>query len=182
MTNTGDFRRYSYSTDASYALQAFNQSRSSAAPAYRPETKRDFKVRGNSARKSSAELVNEQKIGFAKIVKILTISLLSLSMFFGMLYMNAQKNELNHEIANLEYELSVAESENTRINSELNALVSVSMIDEYAVEKLGMSKVQSNQIRYINVSQFKEKHISAAQQFIENNKNAAGNTALNANK
>ncbi len=31
MTNTGDFRRYSYSTEAAYAVQAFNYQRTSAS-------------------------------------------------------------------------------------------------------------------------------------------------------
>ena len=34
--------------------------------------------------------------------------------------------------------------------------MSMSMIDKYAVEELGMSKVQSNQIVYVNVSEYKQ--------------------------
>lgn len=45
MTNTGDFRRYSYGSDAAYAVQAFNYQRSSAAPAYIPKPEKEFKVR-----------------------------------------------------------------------------------------------------------------------------------------
>ena len=52
MTNTGDFRRYSYSTEAAYAVQAFNYQRTSAAPSYVPTPKKDFKVRERSQRKS----------------------------------------------------------------------------------------------------------------------------------
>ena len=42
MTNTGDFRRYSYSTEAAYAVQAFNYQRTSAAPSYVPTPKKGF--------------------------------------------------------------------------------------------------------------------------------------------
>ena len=45
MTNTGDFRRYSYGSDAAYAVQAFNYQRTSAAPAYIPKPEKEFKVR-----------------------------------------------------------------------------------------------------------------------------------------
>ncbi len=45
--------------------------------------------------------------------------------------------------------------------------MSMSMIDKYAVDKLGMSKVQSNQIRYIDVSQFKEDRKAAALMLLE---------------
>ena len=39
----------------------------------------------------------------------------------------------------------------------------MSMIDQYAVEKLGMTKMKSNQIKYIDVSQYKQKRLAAAQ-------------------
>lgn len=162
MTNTGDFRRYSYSSDASYALKAFDVSRSSAAPAYTPNTKKDLKVReGKGNRKSKKQLINEQKIGFGRILTIITVSLLSLSMLFGVLYTYAKKNELNHEISNLQNQLSVAQSENTRINSELNALVSMNMIEKYAVDELGMTKIRKGQAIYIDSTKFMEQYKNA---------------------
>lgn len=174
MTNTGDFRRYSYSTDASYALKAFDVQRSSAAPSYIPQPKRrrDFKVRENNAKKGRSQLAAEQKIGFRKTVSIAIVASLSMLMLFGILYNNAQKNVLIHEISTLETQLSVAESESTRLNSELDSLVSMNMIDQYAVEKLGMTKMKSNQIRYIDVSQYREKRLAAAQLLLEKNEKA----------
>lgn len=167
MTNTGDFRRYSYSGDTTYLINSFDVSRSSAAPAYVPDTQRRLKVRENEKRKSKKQLLKEQRIGFANIVMIVTASLLVLAMFFGVIKTFAVKNELNHEIADLESQLSVSQSENTRINSELNSLVSMSMIDQYAVEKLGMTKIQSHQIRYIDVTQFKEEYKTAVEYVAE---------------
>ncbi len=166
MTNTGDFRRYSYSSDTSYAVKAFNISRSSAAPAYKPDTKRDLKVRENNKRKSKKELISQQRISFKKAAVIMITAVLSMAMLFSVLHSYAKKNELTYEINNLETELSVAESENTRINSELNALVSVSMIDKYAVEKLGMTKMQSSQIRYIDVENYKNEYQIAMQRLV----------------
>lgn len=163
MTNTGDFRRYSYGTDASYALKAFDVSRSSTAPAYKPKRERDLKVHENVKRKSKTELLKEQRESAVKAAIIFSVAVLTIAMLFGMLYTNAKKNELRHEINNLNTELSIAQSENTRINSELNALVSMNMIEKYAVEELGMVKVQSGQIHYIDVSQFKEEQLSATQ-------------------
>lgn len=171
MTNTGDFRRYSYYSDASYAVKAFDVQRSSAAPAYTPQPspKKDFKVRENTKKKSRSQLLKEQKIGFIQIVKIGIVSLLSLAMLFGILCNYAKKNELIHEISRLETDLSIAQSESTRLNSELDSLVSMSMIDQYAVEELGMTKMKSNQIRYIDVSQYKEKRLAAAQLLLQKN-------------
>lgn len=167
MTNTGDFRRYSYQSDASYALKNFDVSRSSAAPSYRPQSQRDLRVRENAGRKSKAVLLKEQKEAAVKALVIFVTSLAVIGMFFGVLHTYAAKNELNHAIADLQEELSVAESENTRINSELNAMVSMNKIDQYAVEKLGMSKIQPGQMRYINVSEFKETYASPARKLLE---------------
>ena len=159
MTNTGDFRRYSYSTEAAYAVQAFNYQRTSAAPSYVPTPKKDFKVRERSQRKSKAQLLHEQKLSLKKALQISVVAALCLTM----LYTNAKTNELTHEISDLQKNLSVSQSENTRLNSELDSLVSMNMIDQYAVEKLGMTKMKSNQIKYIDVSQYKQKRMAAAQ-------------------
>lgn len=162
MTNTGDFRRYSYSSDTSYALEYFNAGRQSAAPKHREEKKRRLTVHENGERKTRTQLVSEQKASAVKAVKVMIISLVVMGMLFSVLYTYAAKNELYHEISSLETELAVAESENTRINSELDSLVSMSMIDQYAVEELGMTKVQSNQIMYIDSSQYREERAAAA--------------------
>ncbi len=167
MTNTGDFRRYSYSGDTSYLINSFDVSRSSAAPAYVPDPRRNLKVRENEKRKSKKQLLQEQRLGFGRVITIVVVCVLTLAMFFGVLSTYAQKNELNHEISNLEEQLAVSQSENTRINSELNSLVSMSMIDKYAVEELGMTKIQSHQIRYIDVSQFKEERKTAIEYVAE---------------
>ena len=90
--------------------------------------------------------------------------------FFAVLYTNAKTNELTFEISRLEKNYSTAQSENTRLNSELDSLVSMSMIDQYAVEKLGMTKMKSNQIKYIDVSQYKQNVLAAAQAVLKQNR------------
>ena len=162
MVNTNDFRRYSYDGDAAYALDAFNRTRSSAAPEIQPRRKRRLTVSPNTQMKSRKELVREQKKAFAQVVEILTVTVLVLAMLFGVLFTYVQKNELTKSIVNIQDDIAVAQSENVSLNAELEALVSVSQIDSYAVEKLGMTRLQSNQIRYIDTSQYKQNHAAAA--------------------
>lgn len=145
MTNTGDFRRYSYSTEAAYAVQAFNYQRTSAAPSYVPTPKRILRLEKEAKEKQSptssrAEI--ELKKSFANFSGGGFVPYYA----FAVLYTNAKTNELTHEISDLQKNLSVSQSENTRLNSELDSLVSMNMIDQYAVEKLGMTKneIQSN--------------------------------------
>jgi coenzyme F420-reducing hydrogenase gamma subunit len=79
----------------------------------------------------------------------------------GVLFTFAQKNKLNHEVASINRQISEAQSESTRLNSQLDALVSVEMIDQYAVEKLGMSKMQSGQMRYVDVDAYMQARAKA---------------------
>lgn len=163
MTNTNDFRKYSYATDTSYMIDSFSYSRSSsqAAPKLRPEAEpdalRDFKVRENSKRKSINQLKKEQKSAFVKMIMIIGVALLCFSMVALVLNSFVIKNEMTKEIAAMQYEISNAQSEHISLQSQLDAMVSISMIDEYAVSKLGMTKVKSNQIQYMDVNEYKAK-------------------------
>ena len=158
MTNSSDFRRYAYSADASYALEAFNAHRTAAAPAYQPprrQRKRELRVHENTRLKSEGRMAVKQ-------AAILVVSVLvTLGMLGGVLFTFAQKNKLNHEVASINRQISEAQSESTRLNSQLDALVSVEMIDQYAVEKLGMSKMQSGQMRYVDVDAYMQARAKA---------------------
>lgn len=155
MVNSSDFRRYSYSNDAAYALDAFNRTRSSAAPDVRPARKKKLSLSPNTKMKSRKELVADQKTAFRQIVAVVCVVAISAGMLFGLIYTYSVKNELNKSISSIKSDIAVAESENVSLNAELEAMVSVSQIDSYAVEKLGMTRLQSNQIRYVDTAEYK---------------------------
>ena len=165
MTNTNDFRRYSYQSDAAYLISTFDYSRSSQAPKLRPQDKPEEKlrVRENKKLKSKSELVREQKSAFAKAVRVAAVAVISLVMISLVLHSMALKNELTKEIAAKQTSIANAESEFISLQSELNSLVSMSMIDKYAVEELGMTKMKSNQIQYMNVDEYKAARKKAAE-------------------
>ncbi len=155
MTNTNDFRRYSYSSDASYAIKAFDVQRGSQAPKLNPEGEKSFKVRENKVVKSKSQIVKEQKKAFVKSAKIAVVAVTMLLLAAVTVNSFVQKNELTRQISQTQTDISNAESEYVSLQSRLNSLVSMSMIDEYAVEELGMTKVKSNQIQYIDVESYK---------------------------
>ena len=137
MTNSSDFRRYAYSADASYALEAFNAHRTAAAPAYQPprrQRKRELRVHENTRLKSEQQLHAEGRMAVKQAAILVVSVLVTLGMLGGVLFTFAQKNKLNHEVASINRQISEAQSESTRLNSQLDALVSVEMIDQYAVE------------------------------------------------
>ncbi len=162
MVQSNDFRRYSYSSDASYALGAFNQTRSSAAPKLRPDTGKELRLAPNSKRKSQKELQSEQHKAFSKMLLIFGVTLFCLAMFSAVLFTYVQKNELNTSIRKIKNDIAIAQSENVSLNAELESMVSVSQIDAYAVENLGMTRLQSNQIKYIDTSEYKLQRAASA--------------------
>ncbi len=161
MVQSNDFRRYSYVSDASYALNAFNQTRSSAAPKLRPDTGRGLKVAPNKKRKSADELQKEQHNAFVRMLSIIGVTALCIVMLSGVLFTYVQKNELNCSIRSIKNEIAIANSENVSLNAELESMVSVSQIDAYAVENLGMTRLQSNQIKYIDSTEFRLQRAAA---------------------
>jgi cell division protein FtsL len=165
VTNTNDFRRYSYQSDTAYLIDSFDFSRGSQAPKLRPQDKpaEKLKVRENQQLKSRSELKREQKNAFAKAVRIAAVAVISLVMIALVLHSMALKNELTREITAKQTSIANAESEYISLQSELNSLVSMSMIDKYAVEELGMTKMRSNQIQYMNVDAYKTARQKAAE-------------------
>lgn len=158
VTNTNDFRRYSYQYDPAYLISGFDVSRASHAPKLEPQTEQAprMKVRENTKVKSPSELRSEQKLAAIKVGKIAGVAVVCLVMIFLVINSFAVKNELTRELASEEIKIANAHSEYVSLQSQLDAMVSISMIDEYAVNELGMTKVKSNQIQYMDVSEYKQ--------------------------
>ncbi|MCR5207621.1 MAG: septum formation initiator family protein [Eubacterium sp.] len=167
MTNTNDFRKYSYSNDPATLISAFTYTRDSRAQKLReqPKTREsEIRIRENNGIKSKSQLKAEQKQANLVAVRIVAVALVFFLVIGFVINSFAYKNQLTREIASTEIDVANAQSEYISLQAELNSLVSVSMIDKYAVEKLGMTKVRSNQIQYMNVDEFKaerEKKLSA---------------------
>lgn len=170
MTNSNDFRRYSYSADmeTTDAIKAFNLTRSSAAPKYEPTPERGRRqkrpltvVEGNEKLKSKSELVADQRNNFKKAMLTITVLAIAVAMFFSMLFTYALKNEYTRQIASLKTELDREINQNICTNAELDALVTFDQIEDYAVNKLGMVKLETDQIRYIDVEKYKEERAAS---------------------
>lgn len=157
MTNTNDFRRYSYVNDPTYLINQFDVQRGSQAPRIKPDVQRkpDFKVRENGKLKNKSELKQERQAALKSAIMISIVAIMCLATVAGVLKSFAVKNELTRQISRQQVDIANAESENISLQSELDSLVSMSMIDQYAVEQLGMTKVRSNQIQYIDVDEYK---------------------------
>ena len=158
MTNTNDFRQYSYRYDTANLISSFNYTRGSHAPKVRPEyetPERKLRVKETKGIKSQAQLLHEQRVSRKKAIQITFAAVIFLALIGIVLNSFAVKNQLTREIARQETAIANAQSEHISLESQLNIMYSVSMIDKYAVGKLGMSKVRQGQIQYIDVDSYK---------------------------
>lgn len=84
--------------------------------------------------------------------KIIVISLFLLTMLAALLYSRVQVDELDRQIAATKTNITAAQSENIRLNMQLDSMISLKKVEEYAQMNLGMVKVESHQIEYIDLS------------------------------
>lgn len=164
MTNTNDFRRYSYKYDTSYMVEGFNVSRSSAAPKRRQEneksTAKRLKLRENTTLKNAQQIYKEEKLCTKHTALLCVAALVIVSFLAVTLYSFSLSNELTRQVSSVETEISLQQSEYISLKSRLDSMVSISMIDEYAVNELHMSKAKRNQIQYINVEEYKQQRMN----------------------
>ena len=176
MTNTNDFRKYSYSSDTSYMFDTFSRTRASEAPKLEPKEEHRLRLRGEGALKSKLQLHSEQKSALKKAAVVIGVAVVALLMVAIALHSFALKNELTREIQKTQTQIANAHSEYISLQSQLDSLVSIRTIDKYAVEELKMTKVKSNQIKYIDVDEFKEaREKELAQKNIKNESNKKNN-------
>lgn len=71
----------------------------------------------------------------------------------GLVYNNVVLNELGNEITQMSNELDELNSENTRLNVDLETKTSLRKIEEYATNELGLQRANNNQIEYVRVEQ-----------------------------
>ena len=157
MTNTNDFRQYSYQSDTARLISSFNYTRGSQAPKVKPEYEPERKLRATEAKgiKSKAQLVHEQRVSRKKAIRVTVAAVIFLAMIGVVLNSFVIKNQLTREISKQETAIANAQSEHISLQSQLNIMYSVSMVDKYAVDKLKMAKVRQGQIQYMDVDSFK---------------------------
>lgn len=155
---------YNRGTEA-YDYNRMN-SRGSAAPAKQPQRRPQRAPKPKLIRRSRAQIKAEQKATRARTIKALAVCALLFSLVAFQIYSQVKVDELDRELKNVETSISVLESENTRLNMELDSRISLEKVDDYAQNVLGMVKVENYQVSYVDlasansieVSGDKEKH------------------------
>lgn len=84
------------------------------------------------------------KSSTAAIIVMVTITLVMLG--------NISLNEINIKIERSQKSLTVAKSEGVRLNTQLESRMSLKNVEEQAINKLGLKKINRHQIEYINLN------------------------------
>lgn len=103
-------------------------------------------------RRTASQARNEMHRSALQTAKILSVALLLITMLATLLYGRLKADELEREISNVNTKLEAAQSENVRLNMQIESVISLKNVEDYAQSQLGMVKMESNQIEYIDLS------------------------------
>ena len=134
-----DYRRYASAGSAVPAARP----RPSAQPGY---------PRPHVVRKTKRQLRAETRRSRAAAIKIMSVALVCFTLIVFQIYSKVRVDELDRQLASVNKEISVIQSDNTRLNMELDADVSLDKVDDYARNVLGMVKAQDYQVNYVKTA------------------------------
>lgn len=145
---------YIYEEDYDFSL--FESTYSTAAPDLRPK-KQTGEPAIKPVRRTSPDVKvkTEPAVVYRTAPVIIAISvavILFSALLCSTLYLKAQAYDLSRDIAAVEEDIAVAESENVRLAMALDAVATPEEIAEYAVNVLGMVKLESYRITYFDFS------------------------------
>ena len=84
------------------------------------------------------------------VFKIIIVSLMAAALLGSVIYSLDKRNTAYNKVSTLQEKLDSAAAENVRLQSELDGKMSAKSIEEYA-KSLGMEKINSTQIKYIQI-------------------------------
>lgn len=121
---------------AAYDLSAYEQAEQRAKP--------DLKIAASRKVRKGTSLFSMRVISYFAVVVTLLVLIV---------YNQVQINEVSGELNRLGSQISKMESENVRMTSELEAVLSLRSIGEQAKSELGMSRLDPYQTVYICLEQ-----------------------------
>ena len=93
-----------------------------------------------------------RKTAFGRIALAVIFGLAILFIVGSIIHGNVQLTELNQEISDAKAALAEQQSEYTQLEMKVDSSISTSVVEQYAKEKLNMSKAANTQKEFINLS------------------------------
>lgn len=141
--------------NARYNIELFEPAaprNTSTAPKINPNNSRP-NLRVVEKPRMTASQVRAQNVrAFWNSLKIVGVAAVCLLFLGVVIYSTLKLDEINRDIASIDKSMSIAKSEKVRLDMELDSIVSLDKVESYAVDTLGMSKVQDYQVVYVDLS------------------------------
>ncbi len=106
-------------------------------------------------------VTNRRPVAKSNPLPKLGLVLLMIVMIVMVIYSQVVLSELSSEISSAQSRLTALESESTRLSAQLTSAGSSKALEEYATTKLGLSKMDSAQITYVNMNEQDRSQITA---------------------
>lgn len=123
----------------------------SAAPQRKAEEKGSPSIK-RVAPRTKEEMRQQEMVGLGKSLRVFAFVVAMFMVISMQIVAGAKNYSLDREIQKVEQLLAVEEAENIRLSSALNGITGIAVIDTYATEVLGMTKVENYQIECIDLS------------------------------
>jgi hypothetical protein len=88
------------------------------------------------------------------------------------MYLNCTLDATANSITKIENEINMARSENIRLSSALEGMVSIDKVEDYAENQLGMVKLENYKITYFNSDEGNHVVVSGGKHYKGVNNNA----------
>lgn len=145
-----------YNIYNSYDFERFepkSRTQSNAAPKIVPKEQKQPNLELVKKPKPSQKQIKEDaRISARKTRKIFLIAAVVFTFFAIVIYSRVQLDEINREISSVEHKIELLESDTVKLNNQINSVVSIDKVEDYATNVLGMVKVQEHQVVYIDLS------------------------------
>lgn len=129
---------------------AYDLSNFAPAPEQLPEkTETEKKKPAAVHRKKKAK---KNSVKPSTVVKWVFVSLFVMISLGSIMVGNIRVTQINDKTTRVEKQLDIEKSKAVKLNSSIETRMSISTVENYAVNKLGLSKTQSYQIQYINLT------------------------------
>ncbi len=101
--------------------------------------------------KPSKSAVAQTRISAVKALKTIALALVLFSMISSLIYCRVTIDNIGREITTVDSRISEAKSEQVRLQTQLDSMISLDKVEDYAVNVLGMVKLENYKITYFNV-------------------------------
>lgn len=123
----------------------------SAAPQRKTEEKSNPAI-SRVAPRTKEEMRQQELMGLKRSLRVFAFVVVMFAVISMQIVAGAKNYSLDRQIQEVEELLAVEQAENIRLASTLNGITGISVIDNYATEVLGMTKVENYQIECIDLS------------------------------